>query len=217
MNRARAFLSPARGNAWLGALRLALVALLALLVAAAARAGDGGDPLQHPDVIGDDVVRTTGRYAVPDVTLTRDDGKAVTLTGEMNDGRAVVLNFVFTSCTSICPLTSLTFAQLQGKLGALSSHVHLMSISIDPEQDTPARLREYAAKFGAGPHWQHYTGTVAASVATQRAFNVLSDDKMNHAPITLVRAAPGAPWARIDGFATADQLLAELRDVTAAK
>jgi protein SCO1/2 len=82
-----------------------------------------------------------------------------------------------------------------------------MSISIDPEEDTPARLREYARKFHAGPEWQHYTGTVEASLAAQRAFNVWSGDKMSHAPVTLVRAAPGKPWLRIEGFVTPDELL----------
>jgi protein SCO1 len=119
----------------------------------------------------------------------------------------VVLNFIFTTCSSICPLMSQTFAQFDHKLGSERSHVHLMSISVDPEEDTPARLREYAQKFHAGPEWQHYTGTVEASLATQRAFNVWRGDKMSHSPITFLRAAPGAPWLRIEGFVTPDQLL----------
>jgi protein SCO1/2 len=102
---------------------------------------------------------------------------------------------------------SQTFAQFDRKLGAERSRVHLMSISIDPEEDTVARLREYAQKFHAGPEWQHYTSTVEASIAAQRAFKVWRGGKMSHAPITFVRAAPGAPWLRIDGFVTPDELL----------
>jgi protein SCO1/2 len=81
--------------------------------------------------------------------------------------------------------------------------------SVDPEEDTPARLREYARKFHAGPECQHYTGTIAASVATQRAFGVYLGDKMSHAVVTLLRAAPGEPRRRLDGFITPDQLLAQ--------
>ncbi|HEX4628598.1 MAG TPA: hypothetical protein VH137_07395, partial [Gemmatimonadales bacterium] len=77
----------------------------------------------------------------------------------------------------------------------------------DPEEDTPARLREYAHKFHAGPEWQHYTGTVEASVAAQRAFNAWRGGKMSHTPLTLVRAAPGQPWLRIEGFVTPAELL----------
>jgi protein SCO1 len=147
------------------------------------------------------------QYTVPAVQLVRDDGKVVSLPDEMDDGRPVVLNFIFTTCSSICPLTSQVFAQFQQRLGADSDHVHLMSISVDPEEDTPARLREYAHKFHARPGWHHYTGTMEASLAAQRAFNVWRGDKMSHTPVTFVRFAPGNPWLRIDGFVTADELL----------
>jgi protein SCO1/2 len=155
-------------------------------------------------------VRTsTVQYTVPAIQLVRDDGKVVSLPQEMDDGRPVVLNFIFTTCSSVCPLMSQVFAQLQQKLGTERDKVHLMSISIDPEEDTPARLREYARKFHAGPEWQHYTGTIEASKAAQQAFGVYRGDKMSHTVVTLLRAAPGQPWRRIDGFLTPDALLAE--------
>jgi protein SCO1/2 len=158
--------------------------------------------------------RTRGslsQHTIPAVQLVRDDGKRVTLPEEMDDGRPVVLNFIFTSCSSVCPVMSEVFAQFAHKLGADREKVHLMSISIDPEQDTPARLREYARKFQAGPEWQHYTGTVQASLATQRAFGVDRGDKMSHPAVTLLRAAPGLPWLRLDGFITPDELLEQYR------
>ncbi|WP_409410194.1 SCO family protein [Burkholderia sp. Bp9142] len=161
-------------------------------------------------------VHTMVEYAAPSVQLVRDDGQAVSLVKELDDGRPVILTFIYTSCTTICPMISQTLEQLQGELGADRDKVHIMSISIDPEADTPERLRTYAARFGAGPEWQHYTGTVDASVAAQRAFNVYRGDKMNHTPVTFVRAAPGQPWLRIDGFATPTELLAAYRDVVAS-
>lgn len=153
------------------------------------------------------------RYQVPDVELVREDGRHVQLPAEMNDGRPVVLAFIYTSCTTVCPLTSQTLSLVQQKLGDVRDSVHIMSISIDPEQDTPARLRAYARTFRAGPQWQHYTGTLAASQGAQRAFDVYRGDKMDHAPAVLIRRAPGAEWVRIDGFATAEQVLAELPSV----
>lgn len=164
-----------------------------------------------------EAARTSAAYAVPDIELVRDDGKTVRLRQELDDGRPVVLSFIFTSCTTICPMISATLAQVQRELGPARERVHLVSISIDPEFDTPERLHEYASKLGAGPEWQHYTGALAASVAAQRAFGVYRGDKMNHEPATLVRAAPGAQWVRFDGFATADQLLAELPAVHASR
>jgi protein SCO1/2 len=158
----------------------------------------------------------TVRYAVPAVQLVRDDGKVVSLPEEMNDGRPVVLNFIFTSCSSICPLMSQVFAQFQQRLGAESATVHLMSISVDPEEDTPARLREYARKFHAGAGWQHYTGTIEASLAAQRAFNVWRGDKMSHSSVTFMRVGPDAPWLRIDGFVTPDELLQRYHQLRAS-
>jgi protein SCO1/2 len=163
------------------------------------------------------VTSSSVQYVVPDVALVRQDGKTVSLPKEMNDGRPVVLNFIFTTCGSICPLMSQVMGQFQRKLGPEGRHVHLMSISIDPEEDTPPRLREYASQFGAGPGWNHYTGTLSASQAAQRAFGVYRGDKMSHTPVTLVRAAPGQPWLRIDGFVTPDQLLMHYHQLLAAR
>lgn len=162
------------------------------------------------------VIRSTAQYTVPQVTLVRDDGKEVSLPDELNDGRPVVMNFIFTTCNSICPLLSQTLARLQDALGAERDRVHIVSISIDPEQDTPPRLTDYARRYNAGPEWQHYTGTMQAIIATARAFNAYRGDKMSHTPLTLLRKAPGEKWIRFDGFVTADELLREIKGVAIA-
>lgn len=186
---------------------LVLAAALLLVIGSTARAHERpGEPAAAP-AASNAHVSSVSQYPVPSVRLVRDDDKVVSLPEELNDGRPVVLNFIFTTCSSICPLMSQTFAQFDSELGTDRRRVHLMSISVDPEEDTPARLREYAHKFHAGPEWQHYTGTVEASLAAQRAFNAWRGDKMSHTPLTLVRAAPGQPWLRIDGFVTPTELL----------
>jgi protein SCO1/2 len=197
----------------------ALACAVALaLWAPGALADEAADPhAHHHHHMGPESARTSAAYTVPDVELVRDDGKTVRLRQELDDGRPVVLSFIYTSCTTVCPVISATLAQLQRKLGPARDQVHLVSISIDPEFDTPERLHAYAGKLGAGPEWQHYGGTLAASQAAQRAFNVYRGDKMNHVPTTLVRTAPGAEWVRFEGFATADQLLAELPVLSASR
>jgi protein SCO1/2 len=203
-----------------GVLAVFAAALAASFALRAGAADDAADPhaAHHPSPVAT-VVRSIANYNVPPIKLVRDDGKSVSLADELNDGRPVVLNFIYTTCSGICPLASHIFSQLQRKLGADRDGVHLVSISIDPEEDTPARLRDYAGRYQAGPSWQHYTGTMAASTAAQRVFDVYRGDKMGHTPVTLIRAAAGAPWVRFDGFATADMLLQELHGpghVTAA-
>jgi protein SCO1/2 len=203
-------------------MRAILMSVLAASLALRAAATEVVDPhaahRQQQDALPA-VIRSVVNYPVPAIALVRDDGKNVTLIDELNDGRPVVLNFIYTTCTGICPLASHIFSQLQRQLGAERNHVHLVSISVDPEEDTPTRLRAYAQQYSAGSSWQHYTGTVAASTAAQRAFDVYKGDKMGHTPVTLVRTAPDGPWVRFDGFATADMLLKELHGedpVTAA-
>jgi protein SCO1/2 len=160
---------------------------------------------------------STMQYEVPDLELVAQNGKAVSLPAEMNDGRPVVLNFIFTSCEAICPMMTQTFAEFQRRLGPESQQVHLMSISIDPEQDTPARLRQYAKRFEAGPGWTFYTGTEAASIAAQKAFNIFRTDKMAHTSVTFMRPAPSAAWRRLDGFATPGDLIREYHSVVASR
>ena len=156
------------------------------------------------------VARSTASYPVPNIKLVRQDGRLVNLRDELNDDRPVVMAFIYTSCATVCPMTSHTLSELQAKLGANRDRVHLVSVSIDPEQDTPSRLREYAKTFDAGPEWQYYGGSREASEAVQRAFDVYRGAKMDHPAAILVRPSPGAPWVRLEGFPTAEQLYVEL-------
>ena len=147
----------------------------------------------------------------------RADGKKVSLREELDDGRPVLLNFIYTSCTSVCPVMSQMFSTFQEQMGTASAGIHLMSISIDPEADTPAKLAEYSQKYRAGANWQFYTGTLQDSVAAQKAFAVYRGDKMNHTVVTLMRMAPGEEWTRLDGFVTPDALVHEYHELRAVQ
>jgi protein SCO1/2 len=170
----------------------------------------------HVTKVADAVTRSTAHYVTPRITVTRADGRQVSLADELDDGRPVVLNFVYTTCTTICSVGSQTFAELERQLGAGRDRVHLVSVSIDPEEDTPQRLSEYSRRYDAGPQWSFYTGTLDASQNVQRAFRVYRGSKMVHDPVTLVRLAPGRTWVRLDGFATVKEILAELNSTATA-
>ena len=193
---------------------LAVAVSLALTLAGTVRADEpAADPhAAHRAMMqqqASQVRRSEVEYALPDLKLVRQDGKTVALKDALSEDRPVLVNFIYTTCTTICPLSSQVFAQFQAKLGADAAKVQLVSFSIDPEEDTPARLVEYAKKFHAGANWNHYTGTLGASVAVQRAFDAYRGDKMNHGPLTLMRAAHSTTWVRLDGFASADDLMME--------
>jgi protein SCO1/2 len=174
-----------------------------------AAASQGHDHHHHHHAMPEGLNIQKANYRIPSVTLVREDGARVGLAAEMDDGRPVILGFIFTSCTAICPVISQTLSQVQDALLKSKDRFNMMSISIDPEYDTPARLTEYARKFQASSQWRHYTGSVRDIIAVQRAFHVYRGDKMNHTPVTLLRSAPGQSWVRLDGFASPDDIVAQ--------
>ena len=168
-----------------------------------------------PAVAFDPVKRSTAAYRFEGLRLLRSDGRVVSLDDELRHDGPLVLDFVFTTCTALCPIQSRTFAELQARSDP-AKPLRLVSLSIDPLHDTPAALRSYARQFGADKGWRFYTGTVAQSVAVQRAFDVYRGNKMNHVPLAFVRRGPGQPWVRLEGYAGVDALLREIRPAAQA-
>lgn len=162
---------------------------------------------------GDNYQRSVRSYAVPDVVLTDADAKPVRLRELLSSDDPVMLNFVFTTCSTICPIMVRVFSEVPSRLGSASMKLRMVSISVDPENDTPAQLKIYAAHVGAGPRWQFLTGRVQDVKAVQMAFDNYRGDKMNHEPLTLLRQSAGKPWVRIDGFAGPDELAGEVRKI----
>jgi protein SCO1 len=192
---------------------LVYLLLTILLSAQIAFAHEGA----HDDKTNDDKLESLKRseikVSLPKVQMIRQDAKKVQLQNELGDGRVVVLSFIYTTCNAICPMTSHTIAKLQTKLNKDLARVHLVSISIDPEQDTPKRLADYAQKYNAGKAWDHYTGVEDASIAVQKSLDAYRGDKMNHVPTTFIWRGKGEKWVRIDGFASADDLAHEVQDM----
>ena len=198
----------ARSKAFSGFVSL----MISTAITAAAGAHDGRKHQsgQATSQLGD-TIRTVKSVSIPPVVLQRDDLADARLSDELNHVGPIFLNFVYTSCTSVCPVMSETFADLQSRVRETGEDVHLLSISIDPDYDTPARLADYRAHLGATANWRFYSGTREASAAVQTAFGVFSRDKMNHPVATFYRAASNRDWVRIDGFASSADLENELR------
>jgi len=156
------------------------------------------------------IVRTLAYYEVPAVKLVNSEGKESLLPEIISAEKPVMLNFIFTTCTAICPIMSSSFSQVSTQLGNKYKELQLISISIDPEQDTPAKLREYAKQFAGGPQWHLFTGTLDNSIAVQKAFDSYRGGKMNHLPLTFLRGANSNQWVRIEGLSSSEELIQEL-------
>ena len=195
----------------LGAAALAGVAPLR---AGAAPARDG-KPAGVAWPGGNHYERSVRTYTVPDVTLVDSDARPVRLRELLASNDPVMLNFVFTTCSTICPVMVRVFADVPSRLGAAAKDVRMVSISIDPENDTPAKLNAYAKTFAEGLRWRFLTGRLEDIKSVQIAFDTFRGDKMNHEPLTLMRQARGKSWLRIDGFANPDDLAREYGRVAA--
>jgi len=172
----------------------------------------GGEHAHHAQMMSrTGYERTQHSYVVPDVALTDQNGRRVELRTALADPKPVILNFIFTTCTTICPVLSASLAQMQRSLGPEANGVRMISISIDPDHDVPAKLRDYAQRFHAGEGWQFLTGARADILAAQRAFDAYRGDKTNHIPLTFMHFEPEGPWIRLDGFASAEELVGEYR------
>jgi protein SCO1/2 len=158
--------------------------------------------------------RTTEVYVPPDVTLMDASGAEVRLASALGHEGPILLQFIFTTCPTICPVMSATFSAAQEKFGPDLDRVRMISITIDPEQDTPARLGEYARKFKARRQWLFLTGKMESVIAVQKAFDAYRGNKMRHEPLTFLRAGPGQPWVRLDGLLSAAQLFDEYQKLT---
>ena len=157
--------------------------------------------------------RSMATYGIQDLPVTDMSGARSTLSEQVSDERIVVLNFIFTTCTTICPVQTATMAQAQRQLGELAGDVTMISVSIDPDHDTPAELREYSALFKAGPQWQFLTGSASESVNIQKAFDAYHGAKMNHRPLTFIKAPGAEQWLRLEGMASAQDIVNEIQSI----
>jgi len=174
----------------------------------------GADHSQHMAVLKQAYERkysiNQAEYTLPQLVLLRMDDVEVDLNSELNSDKPVILDFIFTTCTTICPVLSATMAKFQDELGEKRNSVKMISISIDPENDSTSTLRSYAENFNAGSQWQFYTGTLAQTQNAQKAFDAYRGGKMNHIPLFFIKVPNKGNWLRIEGFTSAADLMREL-------
>lgn len=156
--------------------------------------------------------RTVTRYQVPDVTLINQEGESVQLKSLLESGQPVIVDFIFGTCTTICPVLSACFTNLQGKLGADSQKVHLVSISIDPENDTPKVMREYLNRYRAKPGWDFLTGSREDIDTVMKSFNAYIQNKMSHYAVTFIHMPGGDSWVRIEGIPSTSEFIEEIKE-----
>ncbi len=180
---------------------LSLVLLLALLVGACSERPPGS---VAPRLAPPDRVAAIQREHLPNTRLTTHEGKSVRFYDDLVKGKVVAINFMFTTCGSACPLSTAHLAEVQKLLGEHAGRdVTFLSITLDPEHDTPKVLKAYAQAYGVGPGWYFLTGNKDDIERLRRKLGVydldpiVDADRNQHAGILVLGNEPRGRWKAV--------------------
>jgi len=149
-----------------------------------------------------------------DVELINQDGKKVRFYSDVLKGKTVVVNAFFTTCTSVCPPMNRNMEKIQEALGdRVGRDVFLVSITVDPEVDTPARMKEYAKKFNAGPGWVFLTGKKENLDWALYKLGQYVEKKDDHTTIFIIGNEPTGLWKKAFGMANVAELVQVVESV----
>ncbi|HEV7682501.1 MAG TPA: SCO family protein [Pyrinomonadaceae bacterium] len=168
-------------------------------------------PSGFPGVIIDTTADSS--LQIPDVPVLDQSGKQLNFYSDLVKGKTVAINFIFTTCTTICPPLTATFRRVQQDLKAKSMEAQLISVSVDPTIDTPERLRDYAAKFRAEPGWTFVTGSKSEIDSLLQAFGVAVANKNDHTPTILIGNDAAKYWTRAYGLSSPTALIKTITEV----
>lgn len=162
--------------------------------------------------------RSEGGLSIPDVRVRTQDGADKLFFSDLVEDKVVAMNFVFTTCTTICPPLGANFGKLQELLGDKAGRdVHLISVSVDPVTDTPERLKAWGDVFGAGPGWTLVTGDKDQITRLLKSLQVFTPDIRDHSPVLIMGNAAKNEWTRAYGLAAPTELAGMLEKLVAGE
>jgi len=155
---------------------------------------------------------------IHDRVLVTQDGKSVHFADDVIADRIVVMDFIYTTCTTVCPVLSTILGQVQVGLGErLGNDVHMVSVSVDPGRDTPERLKAYSESHKAKPGWVWLTGEKTEVDDVLRGLGAYTPDFEDHPSMVLVGDAGSGTWIRFFGFPGPDKILAAVEELEMAR
>ena len=170
--------------------------------------------LQQPEPAASARVRSPAEKYFSDVELINQDGEKMRFYSDVLKNKVVVINTFFTTCTGVCPPINRTLERMQEALGdRLGKDAFLVSMSVDPETDTPSRLKEYSRRFHARPGWIFLTGKKENVDWALYKLGQYVETKDNHTNIIIIGNEPKGLWKKAFGLAKADELMKIVEDV----
>jgi len=153
---------------------------------------------------------------LPEVVLVDQNGNKA-LVADFLNGRTLVVDFIFTSCRTICPVLTTTLKRTQEKIpDDQKDAILFVSISVDPTNDTPEKLKAYSKKMSAQEDWLWLTGSSGAVKQVLRAFgSPTGGQPEDHPPMILVGHTNHSSWYRWVGIPPIDDLADAALDMSA--
>jgi len=142
-----------------------------------------------------------------DTVLVNQDGKQMRFYTDLLKDKVVIINTFFTTCTSVCPPMAKAIERIQGLLGdRMNKDVHIISVSVDPETDTPPRLKDFGRKFNAKPGWYLVSGKKPNVEFVLRKLGQFVETKDDHSTILIIGNLRTGLWKKAMGLAKVDDL-----------
>ncbi len=161
------------------------------------------------------------RRNLPNILLYTQDGEPVRFYDDLVKDRIVLINFMYTQCTGKCPPTTRSLVKVQELLGdRVGTDILILSISLDPEVDTPQVLKAYADDFGAGPGWVYLTGRFDEIDMLRHKLGVfdpdpiIDADKTNHAGLLTFGNERTGRWAALPALLDTDEIVRAVLRIT---
>lgn len=152
--------------------------------------------------------------AFPETILINQDHQEVEFNKDLLRGKTVAINFIYTTCTSVCPLQGRNFSKLQEILkDRLGKDIFLISISKDPHTDSPEKLKEWSKSFRPQPGWDFFTGDPVQVESLLQSLIGGNERKGEHSPVILVINESKGIRERLYGLADAEIVASALKSV----
>jgi len=150
----------------------------------------------------------------PNLPVVTQDGKTLKFYDEVIKDKIVLISFIYTNCPDICPLTTARIAQVEDELGEMVGRdIFFISMTVDPERDTPERLKEFATAFDAGPGWLFLTGKPQDIRAINYKLGDRSRTLSEHRNEIVLGNDTTGEWARDTVFGDLTRLVRTIRDM----
>lgn len=158
------------------------------------------------------------KVSIPEIPMFNQHGKKVSVKDDIIGDRIAVVSFAYTSCTTVCPVVTAIFSQLQDKLkNEMKKDVALVTITVDPARDTSERLLAYAQKHGAKAGWSWLTGNRENVTRMLSAFGAYTAAFEDHPAMMLIGDMKKNQWFRYYGFSSPDTIKQKVSEMMAAR